>query len=286
MDQHSVLESLEPEIAGRLAAREHEIAQGASTDRTTAAGLAMASVPIALAAFSRDVFALGGLPESVIDVLNFALTLEYLESTFYDLGVGRYRVVPREDLAIFDQIRQHENEHVAYLQAALGSSAIKRPEFDFTGGSGDGHGPFRGVFFDYTKFKELSQAFEDTGVRAYKGQAPNLIGVKPILTVALQIHSVEARHASEVRRLRGHFQDRIPHRGWITENLTDIPGTEATYAGEQNVLQLGIDIESLNFGVVPATEAFDEPLTKQQVLAIAGAFIASQDDRRHDHHDH
>jgi rubrerythrin len=49
----------------------------------------------------------------------------------------------------------------------------------------------------------LAQAFEDTGVRAYKGQAANLMSKPDLLTAALQIHSVEARHASEVRRLRG-----------------------------------------------------------------------------------
>jgi hypothetical protein len=72
-----------------------------------------------------------------------------------------------------------------------------KPTFDFTvGGAFD---PFN----NYTQFLALSQAFEDTGVRAYKGQATNLISTPDLLTAALQIHSVEARHASEVRRLRG-----------------------------------------------------------------------------------
>jgi hypothetical protein len=275
MEHHPILESLEPEIAERLVVRGEEVARGASTTRATAAGLAMASIPIALAAVSRDVFAMGGLPQSVINVLNFALTLEYLESTYYDLGVQHYHIVPAQDLPIFNQIRQHEDQHVMYLQAALGAHAIAKPEFDFSGARGAHNGPFHDVFFVYDKFKALAQAFEDTGVRAYKGQAPNLISVKPILTAALQIHSVEARHASEVRRLRGRFQDEIPNRGWITENLTDIPGTAANYAGEQNVFQGGVDILALNFRTRDATEAFDEPLTTQQVLAIASQFIAA-----------
>jgi rubrerythrin len=58
-------------------------------------------------------------------------------------------------------------------------------------------------FTDYQQFLALAQAFEDTGVRAYKGQAANLMSKPDLLTAALQIHSVEARHASEVRRLRG-----------------------------------------------------------------------------------
>jgi hypothetical protein len=48
----------------------------------------------------------------------------------------------------------------------------------------------------------LAQAFEDTGVRAYKGQAGNVMSNKTVLQAALQIHSVEARHASQVRRMR------------------------------------------------------------------------------------
>lgn len=275
MDQHPILDTVDPEIAERLTIREQEVARGASVSRATAAGLAMASVPIAVAALSRDVFAQGGLPQNVIDVLNFALTLEYLESTYYELGVRTYHTVPAQDFAIFDQIRIHEDEHVQYLKAALGSHAVPKPNFDFSGARGAHNGPFHDVFFVYNKFKALAQAFEDTGVRAYKGQAPNLMNAKAVLTVALQIHSVEARHASEVRRLRGNFQDTVPNRGWITFNHTDVPGTEATYAGEENKFQGGVDILALHFRTNDATEAFDEPLTKAQVLAIAAPFIAA-----------
>ncbi len=75
-----------------------------------------------------------------------------------------------------------------------------------------------------------------------------------ILTTALRIHSVEARHASEVRRLRG-------QKGRITENMTDVPELAASYAGE----------EATNGGAASnaRTEAFDEPLTMAQVMAIA-----------------
>ncbi|SRR5579883_32824 len=274
MNDQSLLSSLDPEIGERLVRRDQEIARGASVGRVTAAGLAMASVPVALAALSTDVFAQGGLPNEVVDVLNFALTLEYLESTFYNYALSpQYHVVPPQDAPIFQTIQSHENEHVAYLKAALGDRAVRTPEFDFSGAQGAHNGPFHDVFFVYDKFTALSQAFEDTGVRAYKGQAPFLRGVKPILTAALQIHAVEARHASAVRRLRGNFQDLVPNRGWITDNTTDVPGTAAVYAGEQNVFQGGVDILALHFRTGDATEAFDEPLTRAEVLAIASPFI-------------
>jgi hypothetical protein len=54
----------------------------------------------------------------------------------------------------------------------------------------------------FETFATLSQTFEDLGVSAYKGQAVNLIEYDDILTAALRIHSVEARHAAAVRRIR------------------------------------------------------------------------------------
>lgn len=81
-----------------------------------------------------------------------------------------------------------------------------------------------------------------------------------------------------MRRLRGNFMDLEPNQGWITNATTDIPGTEAVYAGEDNVVHLGIDATTVLTGPAIArkevTEAFDEPLTMAQVLAIVDPFIA------------
>ena len=111
-------------------------------------------------------------------------------------------------------------------------------------------------------------------MRAYKGQAPRLISDKAVLTAALTIHSIEARHASEVRRLRG-------LKGWITgSSRDDLPAfTQGIYDGEDNVMQGPVDVSMLtlastNGGTDAATEAFDEPLTKDQVTAIVSPFIA------------
>jgi hypothetical protein len=104
-------------------------------------------------------------------------------------------------------------------------------------------------------------------VRAYKGQAGNLISDGATLTIALRIHSVEARHASEVRRIRG-------FKGWITNADIDVTALAPSYAGEDNKTQAGVDISGLGTAAA-VTEAFDEPLTSDQVLAIAGLFIAA-----------
>jgi hypothetical protein len=262
----------EPEVAERLAERQAEIAQGASTSSFVAAGLALATAPIALAALASDAYGQARLPAAVVAGLNFALVLEYLESEFYTTAVKTSGLIPGSDQTIFNTIQSDEANHVSFLQKALGAQARPKPTFDFTA-----KGAFPGtVFANYDTFKAAAQAFEDTGVRAYKGQAPALIPYPDILTAALSIHSVEARHASIVRRLRGNFSEAAPNKGWITGNQTDIAFAKANYAGEDNLIQGGIDVSTLvpGVGAAAASEAFDEPLTMAQVIPLVAPFIA------------
>ena len=270
----SVLSSIEPDVTARLVSRRRAITQGATASGIVMAGLKIGSVPVALAALSQDAFGQGRLPAAVNGVLNFALRLEYLEAEFYNLGVAAPNLIPAADRTIFQTIQAHENAHVEYLRGALGASARPKPTFDFTAGNGTGNGPFADVFTNYATFMAVAQAFEDTGVRAYKGQAATLKPYKDILQAALTIHSVEARHAAEVRRLRGNFMDLEPNQGWITEAITDIPGTAAVYAREDNTVHLGIDVTTVTpVSRKEITEAFDEPLTMAEVLAIVDPFI-------------
>jgi hypothetical protein len=274
MTKQTIMQILDDEIAGSMLNRRAALARGAKVSAIAATGLRIASVPVALSAFARKAFAQGGLPSVVVDVLNFALTLEYLEAEFYVTGVGAPGLIPTQDRLMFETIRDHEVAHVAYLKSTLGAMAVAKPTFDFTAGNGSNSGPYADVFTNYATFTAVAQAFEDTGVRAYKGQAPALKPYDAVLTAALTIHSVEARHASEVRRLRGNFTETAPHEGWITRNVTDIPGTAAVYAGEENTVQGGVDVTSIvSVGLDEVTEAFDEPLTKAEVLAIVDPFI-------------
>ncbi|HEX8561843.1 MAG TPA: ferritin-like domain-containing protein [Flavobacterium sp.] len=233
--------------------------------------LAMAAVPFGMATASSKMFAadITPTPATPIGALQLALTLEYLENEFYQMGLDSGVIPPGEnsgrDLKVFQQIAAHEADHVAFLIAGLGGTGsanfVAKPTFDFTVG-----GAFQ-PFDDYQTFLALAQAFEDTGVRAYKGQAGNLISEPALLTAALQIHSVEARHASEVRRLRG-------QKGWIVGNdRGGLPeAAQAVYDGEQNTMQAGFDTSGL-FGAAAGSESFDEPLTTQQTVSIANLFI-------------
>ncbi|MGI8496648.1 MAG: ferritin-like domain-containing protein [Gemmatimonadaceae bacterium] len=268
-----MIDAVDPEILARLDARQQEIDRGASVNGKIAAALALGSIPIALGALSKDVF--GQTPTDVLDVLQFALLLEYLEAEFYSRGVAATGLIPSTDLTIFQTISTHETAHVAALQGLItgkGATPNPKPAFDFTA-----KGNVAGFAFlptQYETFKVLAHAFEDTGVRAYKGQAGRLINDKPILTAALTIHAIEARHASEVRRLRG-------KKGWITGNSRDdLPAfTQGIYDGEDNTQQGTVNVATLaltaaNGGVGAATEAFDEMLTKAQVTAIITPFLA------------
>jgi rubrerythrin len=236
---------------------------------------AMVSIPFAMAATSKTTkaatnsMASAAFQASPTEVLEFALALEYLEREFYQMGLAS-GVIDANDETVFQTISDHEDAHVAFLLDALGlSEGDMMPEFDFTGAPG---GLNLDPFNNYETFMALAQGFEDTGVRAYKGQAGALANDNTLLDYALQIHSVEARHASQVRRMRG-------SKGWITQNNQNLGAPFAgIYAGEQNTTQGGAQLAGQfgPFGGDDAlTEAFDEPLTMQEVLDIAGTFIVT-----------
>jgi rubrerythrin len=265
MEQQNLLGAVEPEVVAKLNKSYDEISRGRTTSSAVAAGLAMASVPIALAALARDAFAVP--PTTVVGVLQFALTLEYLESSFYNTGLASATLLATGsvDRTVFTQIAKHENAHVTFLSqtiTALGATPVARPTFDFTAG-----GTYANVFTSLDTFRAVAQAFEDTGVRAYKGQAPILRSNPNVLTAALRIHSVEARHAARVRMLRG-------ERPWIPLTQVAVPaGTTAVYAGEENTTQGAVAVTTPSAEV--GARAFDEPLTYAQVIAIANPFIVS-----------
>lgn len=271
----SAIEEQDPEIYERLSSRRTAMSSFANLGKK----LALTSIPVFFgAALSK---AYGQTNNTlVIDTLNFALTLEYLEYGFYQKGVASSGLIPAgAATGAITTIRDHELAHVNFLKTAItaaGGTPITQPVFDYSGGSGSGNGPFKNAFSNYELFLAVAQTLEDTGVRAYKGQAGNLQGNGDVLTAALNIHSVEARHASHIRQMRkaNGFGDVKP---WITGNNTGgIPGVEANYAGEENTVQAGASIVAIggqNVSTNAATESFDEPLTKAQVLVLVTPFL-------------
>lgn len=116
-----------------------------------------------------------------------------------------------------------------------------------------------------------AQTFEDLGVRAYNGAA-QFLDSTTYLVEAGKIVSVEGRHASMVRRLSAS----PAAKGWIVLDHTDVAALQPIYAGEAETTQAGVNVPQVaNVSAEAASAAFDEPLSKDDVLAIAAPFIAS-----------
>lgn len=138
-----------------------------------------------------------GVPASDIAILNFALTLEYLEAAFYTEAVSGGKL-SGETARFATVVNLHENQHVAFLKKVLGGKAVAKPMFDF-----------KGTTMDQAKFEATADVLENTGVHAYLGQA-GLIKTKAVLAGAASILPVEARHAAWIRDIRFHGGNSSP----------------------------------------------------------------------------
>lgn len=243
--------------------------------------VSLAAVPLALSSMFQKAYG-QSIPAAVTGVLNFALSLEYLEYHFYNHALAASVPVPipaGAPLGAITTIRNHEDAHVKLLASTLGGSArpvLVYDNFDFTAG-----GAFGDVFTNYQTFLKVALAFEDTGVRAYKGQA-TVLKRSPYLRVALQIHSVEARHASHLRQMvAANVTGASGLKPWISlgtggvSNDTGIAAVDAVYERENSDIQAGVTITGIATGVTKAAavECFDEILTGAEVAAIANQFI-------------
>ena len=272
----NIISEQDPEIFDRIDTRRKAMHTFTSLGKK----IALISAPFMLGTVLNKAY--GQTPtSSVIDVLNFALTLEYLEYEFYLKATSSAGLIPAgAATSAITTIRNHELAHVNFLKTAItgaGGTPVAKPNFDFSGGNGTGTGPFATAFSNYQLFLAVAQTLEDTGVRAYKGQAGNLINADDVLEAALNIHSVEARHASHVRQMRkaNNFGDVKP---WITGKDTGGIGAlvQANYNGEELTTQAGVNIINIggqSISANAASESFDEPLTTAQVLALVDAFI-------------
>lgn len=161
--------------------------RGALAAASGAAGAGAASVAVT-AFVSR---ALAQARGNDADILNFVLTLEYLEADFYAHALENV-ALGVEARALAQELGEHEEQHVEALQAAvrrLGGRPARRPRFTF---------PDR----TETSFVKLAVALEDTGVSAYNGAIPRLAS-REIRAATATIAQVEARHAAAVRLARG-----------------------------------------------------------------------------------
>jgi hypothetical protein len=142
----------------------------------------------AVSPFVRQALAAGG----DLDIVNFALTLEYLETAYYETALKQTKL-SADVRKLARQLAEDEAAHVDALTAAVkdaGGAPAKKPTFSF-GGAFAGEG----------SFLKVANVLEDTGVSAYNGAGPGLKS-KDILAAAGSIVQVEARHAALIRLAR------------------------------------------------------------------------------------
>lgn len=195
-------------------------------------------------------------------VVEYALTLEKLEADFYQRGTlaaqsGSLSNAPQIVKTVITAYGSDEAQHVKDLSAVLKSlggnpSAVTipaNPSYNAILG--------RDPFSNLEDFLLALQYVEDLGVAAYKGQAPNLLAANAdtILAGALEIHSVEARHAAGIRYLRQVLFN-ADVRPWIRS------ANEVIYNENRE-----------GFPVPFADEAFDGFATRDEVLALVGPVL-------------
>jgi hypothetical protein len=167
-----------------------------------------------VAPFVSQAFAATGGGDA--EILNFALTLEYLEADFYTVK-GKQLGLSGQAKAYAKQFGAEEEAHVSALTAAikhLGGTPVKKPRFVFPATT-------------ESSFLALASVLENTGVGAYNGAAPSLQS-KQVLASAGSIVQIEARHAAAIDLLIG--KSPTPNQGF------DRPLTKAEVLGRAGPL--------------------------------------------------
>ena len=230
------LSEVDADVLGRFDSRRAVF----SSLGTAAKRSALAATPLFLGALFQKAYA--GTSATAVEILQYALALELFEQDFYKKvqASTQYAGASAADKAAIDQIKKHEDAHATLLSGAikgLGGTPVTGVTFKAA------------VFAGLTTFKTgaaatsqlgIAQLLEDTGVRAYKGRAGELLGTD-LLTVALQIHSVEARHAAKIRFMRG-------QRPWV--NPADDLATHPVYTSG---VTAGSNPGQFNLAVPPYT---------------------------------
>jgi rubrerythrin len=285
------LSEVDADVLGRFDSRRSVF----SSLGTAAKRSALAATPLFLGALFQKAYA--GTTATAVEVLQYALALELFEQDFYakvKASAVYTAGASANEKAAIDQIKGHEDAHVTLLKGAisgLGATPLTSVPFKAA------------VFATLTTFKGpaaassqlgIAQLLEDTGVRAYKGRAGELLGTD-LLTVALQIHSVEARHASKIRQMRGQKpwvnpgDDLAAHPVYtsgVTAGSTPgafglvVPAYTTASPTENNTVQSGVPITTglgATYSAADAAASFDEYLQVAEVLdnSRAGGLIGA-----------
>jgi len=175
----------------------HRLARAPDRDTiTTTRGDALRTAALAAGGAIAAVTAVGAAerlnaapsPEQDVQVLNLLLLVERVEVAFYEAAIENAGLT-QELQEYAETVLSHEQEHVSYLENALGDKAAPAPQYDPSGVTGDPD-----------VFAKTAARLEDIAVGAYNGQAANV--TPGAFLAAARIVSVEARHAAWIRSIR------------------------------------------------------------------------------------
>jgi len=206
MSHHTTIEHhrAEPGTPELAAVQVHGVTRGSFILRGALAAGALYGGS-AVAPFVSQALAAGGGGDA--EILNFALTLEYLEAAFYNVK-GKEIALTGQAKSYAKMFGEQETAHVGALTTTikqLGGTPVKSPQFVFP-------------VTNQAAFLALASTLENTGVGAYNGAAPSITS-KEILAAAGSIVQIEARHAAAIDLLIG--KSPTPSGGF------DVPLTKA-----------------------------------------------------------
>ncbi len=284
------LEQQGPEVYEKVSTRRDAV-------KSFSKKVAVAALPLMVASMFKKTY--GKTTDSVTDALNFFLEVEYLQYNMYHSAMATGNISTGTLIVAADRpgFQMIENEQLAHLNFwrnlidALGATPYTPSRFSGDAVTGNPYSPTSydftaggkyDFYTSYASFLEVAQSVEDVSVRAYLGQIPNLVAnTNDVMTSAIKMSSVEARHASFIRLVR-RFAGAIDNpKPWIANNMPPTIPLQSFYLGEDNTIQKGIDVSQFTGynGVAitraAATEAFDEPMDKATVLNNYAQFIIS-----------
>ncbi|MES2701365.1 MAG: ferritin-like domain-containing protein [Bacteroidota bacterium] len=270
--------------------------------RSFGSKVALAALPFAIGSLFNKTY--GQTGSKLIEALNLALEIDYMQYNFYHIANNTGDLIPpstfsgNNDTAGFRTIEQQQLAHINFLKTtitALGGVPFTpknynpldvNPPFvpsayDFTARKSSTYAPiFVNVFASYPKFLMLAQLLEDVAVKAYAWGMQDALGNTTILTQMFQLQTTEARHAAHVRLMRRLPDVSAPETPspWIVNNIPPTIPLQSYYLGEDNTIQNDISLTTLpgtggsNVTKIGATAGFDEPITRAAAYAFIDPF--------------
>jgi hypothetical protein len=264
------IEKIDTEVNDRLNPRRAAMKSMLSFGKKAA----IASVPLGLGSMFSTASAQTPASDGQIASLQVVLAIKHFELALINNGINRPFTKPlsANDKVALTQIKDQETKHIAFLQKAI-TDAGKVPvaakaTYDFTGGNN-----YPDINNSSNTFLKVVQGIKDVSVRAMKGQVGVFLKAGTLLDAALAIHAVDARHSSKLRYMRLVAGYSSINKPWVSER--DKTEAEAigqyVFAGEDND-NGATNINGQAVTHAQATEAFDEPLSKEEVATALAAF--------------